>query len=30
VSTIIYDNLLPYLGAEAAQYWANLFVITPI
>ncbi|SDH54767.1 hypothetical protein SAMN05444695_102251 [Rhodococcus triatomae] len=30
MSTIIFDQLLPYLGPEAATYWAQLLVIQPV
>jgi len=30
VSYILFDALLPYLGPEAASYWAHLLVIYPI
>ncbi len=29
MSTILFDQLLPYLGADAATYWAQLLVIEP-
>ncbi|MQY28952.1 hypothetical protein NRB56_45410 [Nocardia sp. RB56] len=30
MSYILHDFLLPYLGEEAATYWATLLVIDPI
>jgi hypothetical protein len=30
MSYILYDFLLPYLGEDAATYWATLFVIYPL
>ncbi len=30
MSYLLYDFLLPYLGNEAATYWAQLLVINPI
>ncbi|WP_280336187.1 hypothetical protein [Nocardia wallacei] len=30
MSYLLYDLLLPYLGNEAATYWAQLLVINPI
>ncbi len=29
MSYLLHDFLLPYLGEEAATYWATLFVIDP-
>ncbi|AHD20279.1 hypothetical protein SAMN04490240_2349 [Rhodococcus pyridinivorans] len=30
MSYILYDALLPWLGPDAASYWAHLLVIYPI
>lgn len=30
MSYILFDHLLPYLGVEAATYWATLLVVSPI
>lgn len=30
VSYLLYEALLPYLGPEAASYWAHLFVVGPL
>ncbi|BDB61259.1 hypothetical protein RDE2_30530 [Rhodococcus sp. RDE2] len=30
MSYILYDALLPWLGPDAASYWAHLLVIDPI
>jgi len=30
MSYILFDTLLPWLGAEASSYWAHLLVIDPI
>ncbi|KXF51397.1 hypothetical protein AXA44_13900 [Rhodococcus sp. SC4] len=30
MSTIIFDQLLPYLGAEGATYWAQLLMVDPV
>ncbi len=30
MSYILFDYLMPYLGSDAAQYWAQLFVIDPL
>jgi len=30
MSTILFDQLLPLLGAEQAAYWAQVLVIDPI
>ena len=30
MSYLIFDNLLPYLGADAATYWAQLLVVGPL
>lgn len=30
VSYLIFDALLPWLGHDAASYWAHLLVIDPI
>ncbi|AXY52788.1 hypothetical protein YT1_3384 [Rhodococcus ruber] len=30
MSYLLYDFLLPYLGHEAASYWAHLLVVAPI
>lgn len=30
MSYILHDFLLPYLGEEAATYWATVFVIDPL
>jgi hypothetical protein len=30
MSTILFDQLLPLVGADAANYWATLLVINPI
>jgi hypothetical protein len=30
MSTLIFDQLLPYLGADQATYWAQMLVIGPL
>lgn len=30
MSIILFDQLLPLVGAEAATYWATFLVINPI
>jgi hypothetical protein len=30
VSTIIFDHLLPYLGADQASYWASVLMVKPL
>lgn len=30
MSYLLYDFLLPYLGEQAATYWAQLFVVGPL
>lgn len=30
MSYLLFDALLPYLGADAASYWAHLLVVDPI
>jgi hypothetical protein len=30
MSTILYDNLLPLIGPEAAAYWAQVYVVDPL
>jgi hypothetical protein len=30
VSTIIFDHLLPYLGADQASYWASVLMVQPL
>jgi hypothetical protein len=30
MSTLIFDQLLPYLGANQAAYWAQIFVVEPL
>lgn len=30
MSTILFDQLLPILGAEQAAYWAQALVVEPI
>lgn len=30
MSYLLYDFLLPYIGEQAATYWAQLFVVDPI
>lgn len=30
MSTIIFDQLLPYLGADAASYWAQVLMVNPV
>lgn len=30
MSTILFDQLLPLIGADAAAYWAQVFVISPV
>ncbi|EOM76055.1 hypothetical protein Rrhod_2582 [Rhodococcus rhodnii LMG 5362] len=30
MSTILFDQLVPFLGPDAAAYWATVFAIRPI
>lgn len=30
MSSIIFDQLMPILGPQAAAYWAQIFVIDPV
>ncbi len=30
MSTLIFDQLLPYLGVDQATYWAQMLVIGPL
>lgn len=30
MSYLLYDALLPHLGADAAAYWATTFVVSPV
>lgn len=30
MSTIIFDQLLPYLGADGATYWAQVLMVNPV
>lgn len=30
MSYLLHDFLLPYLGEQAATYWAQIFVIDPL
>jgi hypothetical protein len=30
MSTILFDQLLPVLGAEQATYWAQVLMVNPI
>ncbi len=30
MSYLLYDALLPHLGAEAATHWATTFVVDPV
>ena len=30
MSYLLYDFLLPYMGNEAASYWAQVFVVDPL
>lgn len=30
MSYLLYDALIPYLGHDAASYWAHLMVVAPI
>jgi hypothetical protein len=30
MSTLIYDYLLPYVGADQASYWAQILVVEPL
>jgi hypothetical protein len=30
MSYLLYDLLRPLLGAQAAQYWAQIFVVGPV
>ncbi len=30
MSYLLFDYLMPYLGPDAAQYWAQLFVVDPL
>lgn len=30
MSTILFDQLLPYLGPEQAAYWAEVLMVSPL
>ena len=30
VSTILFDQLLPYLGSDQASYWASVLMVKPL